>query len=336
MNEQIESNVTTRLVTFTEMLLTKRARRLAKIKYKQKKRGRVLEWVDAFVWAIMMVLLINQYLVQAYQIPSGSMRNTLIGGRDPYTGKMDHSDRIFVDKLTFGPELLPGVAKLPGFRLPRRGEIIIFENPEYKSPSIAHEIAQRVLYMATLSLVDLNRRGGVTAHQFLIKRQVAEDGDRILFKRGNLFIQPKGEASLLSEADFKALANLEYGNHLLLDEAYYDKIAASIIMLRRERVGLAALPEITERASASWVSSLKKTMLDIYEEERVDSGILNRFYPQIETVSNSSAVYTKGIYVPENWYCRWEITGMTPLMGDISDQSRQGKYWVGPCSPTGP
>ena len=92
------------------------------------------------------------------------MRHTLIGGPDPYTGQKSISDRIFVDKLTFGPELLPGLGKLSGFREPRRGEVIIFENPEYESPSLIHEIAQRVLYMATLSLVDLNRRNGETAH----------------------------------------------------------------------------------------------------------------------------------------------------------------------------
>ena len=40
---------------------------------------------------------------------------------------------IFVDKLSFGPELLPGVAKLPGTAKPQRGQIIVFENPSYLS-----------------------------------------------------------------------------------------------------------------------------------------------------------------------------------------------------------
>ena len=154
---ETEQDFPDRLQMCTETLLTYRARRLEKKKRKQKERGAVMEWVDAFLWAVMVVLLLNQYLLQAYQIPSGSMRHTLIGGIDPYSGGMSTSDRIFVDKVTFGPELLPGVGKLPGLRESRRCEVIIFENPEYESPSLVHEIAQRVLYMVTLSLVDLKR-----------------------------------------------------------------------------------------------------------------------------------------------------------------------------------
>ena len=152
MNTESRTDFITRLIAFSERLLTRRARRLARLKLKQKRRGILLEWLDALLWAFMMVLLLNQYLLQAYQIPSGSMRDTLIGGRDPYTGQLSRSDRIFVDKLTFGPELLPGVAKLPGFRPSRRGEVIIFESPDYHSPSLIHEVAQRVLYMVTFLL----------------------------------------------------------------------------------------------------------------------------------------------------------------------------------------
>ena len=228
-----------RLVIFSEKLFTIRARRIARLKRKQKRRGFLLEWLDAFLWAIMMVLLLNQYLLQAYQIPSGSMRNALVGGRDPYTGRISTSDRIFVDKLTLGPELLPGVAKLPGFRESHRSQVIIFENPEYRSPSLAHEIAQRVLYMASLSLIDLNRWNGETAHQFLIKRQVAEDGDRIVFEKGQLLIQPMGENSLIPEEEFKQLAELEYSGHTLLDADYYGIMEAKIQLATIGKGGIA-------------------------------------------------------------------------------------------------
>jgi len=277
-----------------------------------------MEWVDAFLWAVMVVLLLNQYLLQAYQIPSGSMRDTLIGGYDPYTGRLSTSDRIFVDKLTFGPELLPGIGKLPGFREPRRGEVIIFENPDYESPSLAHEIAQRVLYMVSLSLIDLNRRGGETAHQFLIKRQVAEDGDRVVFRRGELFIQARGEDRLVEETTFKDTAELDYGNHLLLDEAYYDKLDATVESLRLEQAGLAVDRETAESAAENWVSQLKKSVHDLYEEERLNTRILRVLYPQNEAVVGAAAVYERGIYVPEGW--------VLPL-GDNRSDSLDGRYF---------
>ena len=313
-----KDDVITKLIGFSEALLTRRARRLARKKAKQKKRGTVMEWVDAFLWAVMVVLLLNQYLLQAYQIPSGSMRDTLIGGKDPRTGERSVGDRIFVDKVTFGPELLPGAGKLAGFRRPRRGEIIIFENPEYESPSLFHEIAQRILYMATLSLLDLNRRGGEPAHQFLIKRQTAEDGDRAVFRRGRLYIQAMGEAEPMIEAEFKAFAGVEYGHHLLLDEGYYDALEAGIRRMRMQGVGLPVSGETLERAARGWVSPLKKTMADPYEEERVDSGILFTLYPQNEMLSAAAARYERGIYVPEDW--------VLPL-GDNRSDSLDGRYF---------
>jgi len=70
---------------------------------KQQKRNPILDWIYAILWAACVVLIINQYIFQNYRIPSGSMENTLLVG-----------DMLFVDKLTYGPELLPGVLKNAG------------------------------------------------------------------------------------------------------------------------------------------------------------------------------------------------------------------------------
>jgi len=322
-NSKTETDLLGRLQILTETLLTHRARRLERKKRKQKARGIIMEWLDAFLWAVMVVLLLNQYLLQAYQIPSGSMRNTLIGGLDPYTGRPSSSDRIFVDKITFGPELLPGVGKLPGFRESRRGEVIIFENPEYESPSLGHEIAQRILYMVSLSLIDLNRiKGGETAHQFLIKRQVAVDGDRVLFRRGELYLQSTGEADLIPETEFKALSDLDYGNHLLLDPSYYDNREAWIKVQTLERAGLSVSRETADKAAENWVSPLRIRIGDGYEDERVASGFLRTLYPSDENISFADERHTQGIYVPEDW--------LLPL-GDNRSNSLDGRYF-GPVS----
>ena len=329
MENGVEDDVIAKLIGFSEGLLTRRARRLGRKKAKQKARqkrlnarhkrlGTAVEWVDAFLWAVMVVLLLNQYVLQAYQIPSGSMRDTLIGGVDPLTGRRSKSDRIFVDKVTFGPELLPGMGKLRGLRVPRRGEIIIFENPDYESPSLFHEVAQRVLYMATLSLVDLNRRGGQPAHQFLIKRQVAEDGDRAVFRRGRMYVQAKGEAEGLIEEEFKVLAGVQYGNHLLLEEGYYDALEGGIRRMRIEGAGLPVREETARGAGERRGARLKKAMADPYEEERVDSDVLLGLYPQNEMISVEAARYERGIYVPEGW--------VLPL-GDNRSDSLDGRYF---------
>lgn len=277
-----------------------------------------MEWIYAFLWAVMVVLLLNQYLVQAYQIPSGSMRDTLIGGPDPYTNRVSISDRIFVDKLLFGPELLPGFGKIPGFRDSRRGEIIIFENPEYESPSLIHEIAQRILYMATLSFLDLNRRNGEVAHQFLIKRQVAQDGERVVSRRGEIFIQALGEAELMLEDEFKEYAEVDYNNHLLLDDGYYNNLEAIIHSILYERYGLPVDEETAEQAAVKWSSPLRRRTIDPIEEDRLNAQILSRLFPQNERIFESTAISERGIYVPENW--------LLPL-GDNRSNSQDGRYF---------
>ena len=111
----------------TEAYLTRRKRKKEAVRAKQKAKNPVIDWIEAFIWAAMVVLIINQYAAQAYQIPSGSMKNTL-----------QITDRIFVNKMVYGPELIPGAIKLPGFTKPERDEVIIFESPTYISVSYTH------------------------------------------------------------------------------------------------------------------------------------------------------------------------------------------------------
>ena len=64
------------------------------------------EWVQSIAVALLLTLVIRTYVVQAFKIPSGSMRPTLLEG-----------DKLFVNKFIyrFGP--------------PKRGDIIVFRYP---------------------------------------------------------------------------------------------------------------------------------------------------------------------------------------------------------------
>ena len=186
----------------TERFLTWRKRRRVARKEKQKKRNPVVDWLDAILSAVVIVLVINQYLLQAYQIPSPSMVPSLLEG-----------DRIFVNKIVYGPELIPGMIKLPGFRQPSRGEVIIFESPEYLSSGPLMEVLQRVVYMVTLSLVDIDRdENGNPKHHFLIKRTIGMSGDRIRMNDGDVEILTPGESTWVPEQRLKDALGLGYPN----------------------------------------------------------------------------------------------------------------------------
>lgn len=101
-----------------------------------KQKSVLREWVESILIALVLAAFIRTYFVQPFKIPSGSMRMTLVEG-----------DRLFVNKLRYGPKLLPefsairfrdqlhvplswATARLPGFSKPKRGDIVVFVFPE--------------------------------------------------------------------------------------------------------------------------------------------------------------------------------------------------------------
>jgi len=66
-----------------------------KKEYKEgEKRNVLLDWVDAIIFAVVVVTFINTFFFQAFKIPSSSMESSL------YTG-----DHLFVSKLAYGPKI---------------------------------------------------------------------------------------------------------------------------------------------------------------------------------------------------------------------------------------
>jgi signal peptidase I len=58
------------------------------------KNSAFIEWLDALIFAVIAVTLINIFLFQNYKIPTGSMEKSLLIG-----------DRLFVSKLAYGPRM---------------------------------------------------------------------------------------------------------------------------------------------------------------------------------------------------------------------------------------
>ena len=77
------------------------------------------EWVESIVVAFILAMFIREFFFQAFRIPSGSMRNTLLEG-----------DRLLVNKLYYGPKIRFTQKRLPGFTTPQRGDVIVFIYPQ--------------------------------------------------------------------------------------------------------------------------------------------------------------------------------------------------------------
>jgi signal peptidase I len=76
------------------------------------------ENIESLAWAVVLMLVVRIFLLQAFRIPSESMRDTLLVG-----------DFLFVTKLDYGAKLPFTRIRLPGLREPRRGDIIVFQWP---------------------------------------------------------------------------------------------------------------------------------------------------------------------------------------------------------------
>lgn len=77
------------------------------------------EYLESIAIAVILALAVRTFVVQAFKIPTGSMRPTLMEG-----------DRILVNKFLYGARI-PGTSwRLPAVRAPRRGDVIVFLSPE--------------------------------------------------------------------------------------------------------------------------------------------------------------------------------------------------------------
>ncbi len=85
----------------------------------RKKKSVIREWVESIIIAFVLAMVIRTFIVQAFKIPTGSMRPTLLEG-----------DRILVNKFIYGAKIPFTDLRLPGLRKPQRGDVIVFIYPE--------------------------------------------------------------------------------------------------------------------------------------------------------------------------------------------------------------
>ena len=106
-----------------------------------------LSWIDALVQAVFMVLLLNVFIVQLYEIPSESMVPEFL-----------IKDRVVVFKTLSGPKFPLSDVGLPYLKKYNRGDIVVFRNPHYANDrkSEVKTFISQFVYMCTLTKVNLN------------------------------------------------------------------------------------------------------------------------------------------------------------------------------------
>jgi len=117
----------------------------------------VFAWVETGWSAVLLAAFIMFFFVQAFKIPTGSMRMTLLEG-----------DHIFVNKFIYGFHVpLSGGKRIWPLRQVRRGDIIIFQSPP-----------------AGLTFEERETK----TEKDLVKRCVATGGDVVQIKGKKLYV----------------------------------------------------------------------------------------------------------------------------------------------------
>ena len=87
-----------------------------------KPKSKIQEYVEAILIAILIAFFIRTFIVQAFKIPSGSMKPTLQIG-----------DHILVNKFIYGVKIPLLRTTLIPVTEPKRGDIVVFIYPEDRS-----------------------------------------------------------------------------------------------------------------------------------------------------------------------------------------------------------
>lgn len=76
------------------------------------------DWTKSIFIALVLFLFVRTFMVEAFQIPTASMENTLLVG-----------DFLLVNKMVYGAEIPGTDLQFPAFDTPSRGEVVVFEPP---------------------------------------------------------------------------------------------------------------------------------------------------------------------------------------------------------------
>ena len=197
------------LVPIYDAHITKKVKWLFwKKTYKEgEKKNILLDWLDAIIFAVIVVTFINTFFFQAFKIPSSSMEGSLLTG-----------DYLFVNKLAYGPRMphtpltLPFThnvigdsesystliqneyKRLKGFGNVEVGDYVVFNFPHGDTVLVKAPTVDYYEYVRRLGRKEtLKRYGPIKVRPYdktdhYVKRCVAVAGDSLEIINGQVYV----------------------------------------------------------------------------------------------------------------------------------------------------
>jgi signal peptidase I len=157
------------------------------------RKGELREYAESIGVAILVALLLRAVVIEAFKIPSGSMKPTLQIG-----------DHIFVSKFTYGPKLPLTDTRVFADLPPERGDVIVFEYPDPDSKAERQDFIKRVVAIPGDTLtVDSGHPiiNGWRVPSCRVGKYTHDDPAGFGSSKGELFVEFLGETSYLALYD---------------------------------------------------------------------------------------------------------------------------------------
>ena len=157
---------------------------------KTRTKSVIREWVESIIVAFILAMVIRTFIVQAFKIPTGSMRPTLLEG-----------DIILVNKFIYGAKIPFTDWRLPAVKAPKRGDVVVFIYPQdpkkdfikrlVATPGESVEIKNGTIYINDKPLFDpvFSRR------YYYNYGELAKEGQKIVVPADSFFVLGDNSAS---------------------------------------------------------------------------------------------------------------------------------------------
>ncbi len=159
-------------------------------KLETKKKSAIRDWVESIIIAFVLAMVIRTFVIQAFKIPTGSMRMTLVEG-----------DIILVNKFIYGAKIPFINFKLPAVTQPNRGDVIVFLYPQDPKkdfikrlvalPGDSVEIKSGTIYINDKPMLDsvFNQR------YYYNRGDYGQEGQKIIVPKDSYYVLGDNSAS---------------------------------------------------------------------------------------------------------------------------------------------
>ncbi len=169
------------------------------------------DWLDAIVFAVIVVTFINIFFFQAFKIPSSSMERTLYTGDHLFVSKLSYGPRVpqtpltipFTHNTIFGKESYSTLIqnryrRLKGFGKVRRGDNVVFGFPNgdtvlRRAPAEDYHALVRILGQETVNGFGETVSRPMDKKDHYVKRCVALPGDVLEVRDGRVWVNGEKE-----------------------------------------------------------------------------------------------------------------------------------------------